>query len=61
MSVRTVTWPGNRDQIEWVTYNLHSESTPYTDALEALFPNKVIRWRELTFVVPVEGTGGYDE
>ncbi|AAM01545.1 hypothetical protein [Methanopyrus kandleri] len=61
VSVRTVTWPGNRDQIEWVTYNLHSGSTPYMDALEALFPNKMIRWRELTFVLPVEGTGGYDE
>ncbi len=60
-AVATVTWPGDVDQIVHVARSLHSGSTPYMIALEALFPDRVIRWRQLTFIVPVEGKGGRDE
>ncbi|WP_456484050.1 hypothetical protein [Methanopyrus kandleri] len=51
VSVRTVTWPGDTDQIGYLL-RYRSE-----DPLGALFPDGVIRWRELTFVVPVEAKG----
>ncbi|MEO2241761.1 MAG: hypothetical protein ABGY09_06800 [Euryarchaeota archaeon] len=59
---QTVTWPGTVDQLVRTLTVLHSGAAPYLDALDALFPNRQpIRWRQLTFLLPVEGHGRHGE
>jgi hypothetical protein len=61
-TVQTVTWPGTVDQLARTFAVLHSGAAPYLGALNALFPNRQpIRWRQLTFPLPVEGHGWHGE